>query len=236
MLLSIITPVLNGDRFIRENIESIMQLNVPHEHIIVDGGSTDDTLNILKDYPHLVVLNQKERNGMYGAIDQGFEIAKGNILTWINSDDYILAEEYGEMVREMNQRGAEFMYSNGYVYHEISGRNEICRSSACPKFFLRHGILPFLQPASIYRKTFYRNFPLNLKYKITGDMDMFYRMAADRHAVFVRYNKPTVVFRKYGDSLGDNNGRKGKMELMEAGVPSPGLFVKAMYYILRRYL
>lgn len=236
MILSIITPVLNGGKFIRKNIESIMKLNIPHEHVIVDGGSTDNTLQILEEYPHLVVLKQEERSGMYGAIDQGFRYANGEIISWINCDDYILPTNYEEMIHEMCRKGADFMYSDGFIFHETTGEKDLCRSSACSKFFLRHGIMPFLQPASIYRKELYRSFPLNLKYKITGDMDMFYRMAADRHALFVRFNKPTVVFRKYGDSLGDNNGKKGKMELMEAGVPSPGLFVKAMYFCMRRCL
>ena len=68
MILSIITPVLNGERFIRKNIESVQNLTIPHEHIIVEGGSTDSTVEILKEYPHLKVINQRERNGMYGAI------------------------------------------------------------------------------------------------------------------------------------------------------------------------
>ena len=79
-MLSIITPVLNGERFIRKNIESIHNLTIPHEHIVVEGGSSDSTIEILKDYPYLTVINQNERNGMYGAIAQGFSEARGDLI------------------------------------------------------------------------------------------------------------------------------------------------------------
>ena len=59
-MLSIITPVLNGEKFIEKNIISIQELSIPFEHIIVDGGSTDGTIDILKKFKHISVVNQKD--------------------------------------------------------------------------------------------------------------------------------------------------------------------------------
>ena len=70
-MLSIITPVLNGEKFIEKNIISIQELSIPFEHIIVDAGSTDGTIDILKKFKHISVVNQKRLTGMYGAIDLG---------------------------------------------------------------------------------------------------------------------------------------------------------------------
>jgi len=71
-MLSIVTPVLNGIKFIQNNIESIQKLSINYEHIIVDGGSTDGTVELVSKYPHIKLLHQNDKTGMYGAIHQGF--------------------------------------------------------------------------------------------------------------------------------------------------------------------
>ena len=72
-MISIITPVLNGEAFIEKNILSISQLKLPYEHIIVDGGSTDNTINIVKKYSYIKLINQETNNGMYDAIRKGIQ-------------------------------------------------------------------------------------------------------------------------------------------------------------------
>ena len=209
MILSIITPVLNGERFIRKNIESVQNLTIPHEHIIVEGGSTDSTVEILKEYPHLKVINQRERNGMYGAIAQGFSEAKGELIAWINCDDFINTPEYEKMVGKMQETGVDFIYSDAYFDYINANRQEIIKANRFPKYFLRRGYMPFVQPTSIYRKAFYdRVGGLDINFRIAGDLDLFVRMGQDSHSTFYKYDGITVHFIKYGDSLGDRNVRK----------------------------
>ena len=93
-MVSIITPVLNGERFIEKNILSIQSLTVPFEHIIVDGGSTDKTLQIISKFPHVKVIHQTKKNGLYGAIHLGYENAKFDYLAWVNCDDIIYSQNY----------------------------------------------------------------------------------------------------------------------------------------------
>jgi len=86
-LVSIITPVLNCAKWIDLCIKSVMMQNYPKiEHIIIDGGSTDGTLEICQNYPHLIVNSQKDR-GQSHAINKGFAMAQGDILAWLCSDD-----------------------------------------------------------------------------------------------------------------------------------------------------
>ena len=86
-LVTVVTPSFNTARFIRETIESVHSQDYPAiEHIIIDGGSTDGTLQILKEYPHLTWVSEPDR-GQSDAVNKGFRRAKGEIIGWLNSDD-----------------------------------------------------------------------------------------------------------------------------------------------------
>ena len=84
---SIITPCLNRAEFVSQAIESVLSQGFPNfEHIIVDGGSSDGTLEILSRYPHLHVISEKD-NGMYQALNRGLSLAKGQVVGFLNTDD-----------------------------------------------------------------------------------------------------------------------------------------------------
>ena len=86
-LISIITPSLNQGRYIRRCVESVATQEYPHfEHIVVDGGSSDETLNILGEYSHLRCISEED-SGQADAINKGLRMAQGEIIGWLNSDD-----------------------------------------------------------------------------------------------------------------------------------------------------
>ncbi len=81
-LISIITPCLNRAEFIAEAVESVLSQDYPNvEHIIMDGGSTDGTLEVLKRYPHLRVVSEPDE-GMYTAINKDWISLKGRLLAY----------------------------------------------------------------------------------------------------------------------------------------------------------
>jgi glycosyltransferase involved in cell wall biosynthesis len=87
-LVSIITPSLNQGRFIRDTIESVLSQEYPKlEYIVMDGGSTDDTLDILHSYGNRLTWRSAPDLGQADAVNSGFRLAKGEILGWLNSDD-----------------------------------------------------------------------------------------------------------------------------------------------------
>lgn len=89
-LISIVTPSYNQGRFIAETIESVLRQDYPAvEHIVVDGMSTDATAEILARYPHLKVIREPDR-GQAEAINKGFALARGQIYSFLNSDDVLL--------------------------------------------------------------------------------------------------------------------------------------------------
>jgi glycosyltransferase involved in cell wall biosynthesis len=95
-LVSIITPSYNQGEFIEDTILSIKNQDYSNiEHIIIDGGSTDNTLKILKKYKSIYNMQwiSETDEGQAHAINKGIKMAKGSILTWLNSDDYYLHEQ-----------------------------------------------------------------------------------------------------------------------------------------------
>lgn len=220
--LSIITPTLNSGEYLRVNIESILKLNIPFEHIVVDGGSTDDTLKILQEYPQVLLIHQKTSGGMYQAIDMGFQNATGTLLTWINSDDYIIPEAYEKMYHKILKEKADLCYSNGTHYYVNENRYLKIRGKRLPKFLLKNKIMPFVQPCSIYtREIVERIEGLNFKdYRIAGDLDFFRRIASVSTKPFSLLREESCVFLKHGNSLGDNNTSKAMREISQ--MPTDG--------------
>ena len=235
-MISIVTPVLNGANFIRRNIESIKQLGIPHEHIIVDGGSTDGTLKIIQEYSSIQLLHQTKKTGMYGAINMGFERAKGNYICWINCDDFIYTKAYEEFVLWVEKRKLDFASSNGIFNYSKQNKKVYVRSTRFLKYFLKNGFFPFSQPSVIYRKELYEKvggLDFN-NFKIVGDMDLFYRMAMTQKSKFGFMNLYTSEFLKYGDSLGDKNSQLGKNERIDIGrIPKASLLNSILLKVLR---
>ncbi|MBO0933559.1 glycosyltransferase [Fibrella sp. HMF5036] len=87
--ISIVMPSYNQAEFIRESIQSVLNQNYPNlEFIIIDGGSTDGTVNIIKEYEcQLAYWISEPDNGQSHALNKGFNKATGNIMGWLNSDD-----------------------------------------------------------------------------------------------------------------------------------------------------
>lgn len=205
-MISIITPVLNGEKFIENNIVSVQSLTIPFEHIIVDGGSTDATLQILSKYPHLKVIHQTTKNGMYGAIHLGFEKALHNYITWINCDDIIYSKNFEYTVQKANDNNIDFIYGDAEFKWQNENKVTFQKANPFGKYFLKKGILPFVQPSSLYSRAIYNSIKFNYdQYKIIGDIDFFINIASNKEMKFWYCRKTLSQFLKYGNSLGDRN-------------------------------
>jgi glycosyltransferase involved in cell wall biosynthesis len=87
-MISVITPSLNSVRYIDDAIKSVLSQNYANfEHIIVDGGSTDGTVDILKRYNHLKWVSEPD-SGQSDAMNKGFKMSSGDIIVYLNADDF----------------------------------------------------------------------------------------------------------------------------------------------------
>ena len=115
-LVSIVTPSYNHGRYIEETIQSVLNQDYPNlEYLVIDGGSSDNTVEILKKYEgRLTWISEKDR-GQADAINKGFRMANGEILAWLNSDDTYLPGAVQHSVRYLEAHSeVAMLYGEGY--------------------------------------------------------------------------------------------------------------------------
>jgi glycosyltransferase involved in cell wall biosynthesis len=173
-LLSIITPTLNRARYLGEAIESVCaQGFADFEHIIVDGGSTDDTPAVLARHPHLRVIREPDK-GLYDAMNKGLRAARGKFVGILNSDDLYAPGVFARAVvaggeSEVISGGAEVFSDQATVLRAV-------RTPADIALDLRNVLsgIPLLN-ARFFRRSFIEG---------VGEFDLAYRIAADREWLF----------------------------------------------------
>ncbi|MGN6368552.1 MAG: glycosyltransferase [Phycisphaerae bacterium] len=119
--ISIVTPAYNYGRFLEETILSVKNQNYPNvEHIVIDGGSTDNTREVIEKYRHLLAYSVSEKDrGQSDAINKGFAKATGEIFTWVNADDMLAPGALHGMALAFWSSGADMVagiceqYRNG---------------------------------------------------------------------------------------------------------------------------
>lgn len=130
MKLTIITPSFNQGVYIEQTIKSVLTQDYQNvEHIVMDGGSADCTVNILKKYPHLKWVSEKDR-GQADALNKGLARATGDIIGWINSDDLYESNIFGSVMEHFQDPGVMWIIGNlTYQFEEsnerFSGRSPV---------------------------------------------------------------------------------------------------------------
>jgi glycosyltransferase involved in cell wall biosynthesis len=181
-VVSIVTPVLNCVKWIEHCIKSVMMQDYPKiEHIIVDGGSTDGTLEICQRYPHLIMHSKKDR-GQSHAINKGFAMAQGEILAWLCADDEYepgavpLAVKNIILGHDVVMGFSRFIDAGGNV---IAGHPADVYPYYDNDMFLRFWRYnPISQPATFWtRKMWEMCGPLREKLDFAMDYDLWLRMS-----------------------------------------------------------
>jgi len=119
-LVTIVTPSFNQGRFIRATIESVLAQRYPHiEYLVMDGGSTDETVKILQEYDDRLTWVSERDGGQAEAINKGWRRARGSVLAYLNSDDTYLPDAVERAVACLEaQPDAVAVYGEGYHVDE----------------------------------------------------------------------------------------------------------------------
>jgi glycosyltransferase involved in cell wall biosynthesis len=121
MKLSIITPVYNSVNYIVSCLENVIQQNCIHiEHVLIDGGSKDGTVEVIKEYAkkhsHIQWISEKD-SGQSDAMNKGIELAKGNFISFLNVDDYYQPEILNYFIQLIDNRKEVFFVGNCNVWN-----------------------------------------------------------------------------------------------------------------------
>ncbi len=178
-LVSIITPSYNQGAFIEETIKSVAAQDYPNvEHIVVDGGSTDNTVEILKQYGSSVKWVSEPDSGQTDAIIKGFAMSGGEILAWLNSDDTYLPGAISRAVQALNKRpGAGMVY--GRVFFTDSSGETLGEYPTGPFDITRLPAVTFIcQPSTFFtRSAFYGAGGLDRTLNYAMDFDFWLRLS-----------------------------------------------------------
>lgn len=121
-MISVVTCCYNQGRYLRDNIGSVLGQRWPEfEHIVVDDGSTDETPEVCARYPHVRYVRQ-ENTGQSAALNRGFREARGEIIAWLNSDDYYEPGTFERVAREIGRlRRREIVTGDARLVDEAGG-------------------------------------------------------------------------------------------------------------------
>ncbi|KQN34083.1 hypothetical protein ASE92_15780 [Pedobacter sp. Leaf41] len=206
MKISVITVVYNNQQTIRDAINSVLsQTYNDIEYIVIDGGSTDNTIEIVKSYKDKInVFISEKDNGLYHAMNKGINLASGDVIGILNSDDFYSDHKVLSDVMENfnSDKKLDFLYGN-LVYVKQDDTNRIVRNWKSKNYydnFFEHANVP-PHPSLFVRKSIYDEVGLfNLKYKIAADYELMIRFMKMNKFNFKYYDRLIVHMRLGGES------------------------------------
>lgn len=234
--ISIVTPSFNQGEYIEQTIESVLNQSYENfEHIVIDGGSDDSTIEILKKYKHLKWISEKD-SGQSNAINKGLKMASGDIFAWLNSDDYYERNIFSA-VAEYFVRNPEcdflygditFINKNNKTLFKLSGDLLNFKSLLTNPDLIR-------QPSFFWRKdAFLKIGGIDETLNLVMDYDIFLKFSRLKNPGYL--NKNLSYYRTYNDTKTIKFRKKQAIEIykvLKRNVPK--LSVKMYWFIFKRY-
>lgn len=229
-LVTIITSVLNGDNTLEETFQSVFNQTYPNiEYIVVDGGSTDNTLGLIRKYEDNISYWVSEPDtGIYNAWNKGIKLAEGDWFLFLGSDDIL--EERGiemliEKVRSSNQT-LDYVSAKSIVFND-KGKYKITGEPWSWSNFRRY--VCTAQCGAIHSKRLYEEVGLyDESFKIAGDYELLLRKGDALKTAFV--DKENIRFRLGGVSNGSLKAIKETNRAIQMHSDESPLTIELRYY------
>lgn len=206
MKVSVITVCFNSATTIRDAIDSVLAQSYEHiEYIVVDGASTDETIDIVRSYEGKVdrIISEPDR-GIYDAMNKGIAASTGDIIGILNSDDFFASRNVIHDVVDafQNDDSADIVFGDVVFVSPIDLKavTRFYSSRHFKPWKLRFGYMP-PHPATFVRKNVYERFgSYSLQYQISSDYEMFIRWLAVAQLAYRRIDQVLVHMRSGGKS------------------------------------
>ena len=222
-MISIITATFNSAKTLKDTIQSVLrQTNKDFEYLIIDGGSTDETIDIVKSYEsefsgRLKWVSEKDQ-GIYDAMNKGIKMASGDVVGILNSDDYFTSDDILQTVdNAFKSHEIDAIY--GDIHFIRDGAPDKCvryySSRMFSPFWLRFGFMPAHPSFFCKREVFEKAGLYSLDYKIGADYEMMVRLFKKYRIKSLYINKDFVTMRTGGAS---NNNVRSRITLINEDV------------------
>ena len=180
--ISIVTPNFNKGDFLEDTIKSVLSQNYPNlEYIIIDGGSTDNSISIIKKYEsQLAFWISEPDNGMYDAIRKGFSHATGEIMAWIGSDDMYHPNCFNIVAEIFQNDKINWLVGATSLFDKYGRTILVAQSRYFSRLDLLSGDFRWIQQeSSFWRKKLYDKVKgLNTNFRYAGDFDLWLRFSS----------------------------------------------------------
>ncbi len=215
--ITVVTPSYNQAQFLETTIQSVLGQFYPNlEYIIMDGGSTDGSADVIRRYESSLAywVSQKD-GGQADAINQGFARATGDILCWLNSDDYYLPgtlHRIAELLASNVQKPA-LVYGGTLFFRENSNYNKVARPHPYDAEFL--GLQDYiLQASTFWTKALWQACgPLDATMSFAFDWEWFLR--ATKLTEFIRSENILSAYRLHAAHKSGSGGERRRQEILE---------------------
>jgi glycosyltransferase len=207
MKISIVTATYNSSATIADTLESVKSQTFQDiEHIIVDGLSGDETLNIVSRYPHVTNVISEMDKGIYDAMNKGILASTGDVVGILNSDDFYPNEEILSKVAAIfNEKDCDAVYGD-LQYVDRTDVTKVTRNWKAGKYtkdLFKWGWMP-PHPTFFVKRSVYEKFGLfNLNMKTAADYELMLRLI-HRHNISIEY-LPTVIVKMRVGGVSNKN-------------------------------
>ena len=178
--ISIITPSFNQGQFLEQTILSVLDQNYPNlEYIIIDGGSCDESVEIIKKYEEKLAFWISEKDsGQSEAINKGFRKATGEIIAWINSDDFYCENAFHKVAEHFIKNPNSFWVAGKTIFVDKNGYFLSRKKPVYSKFILRYGTSSIYQPSIFLRSCILKDIGyLNEEFHAIMDQEWYVRIS-----------------------------------------------------------
>ena len=202
MKVSIITAAYNSAATIRDTLQSVSSQDYQNiEHIVVDGHSKDETVSIVRSFPHVANWVSEKDKGLYDAINKGIMLASGDIIGILNSDDFFPDNRViSTIVDTFHENQVDAVYGNVAFVHPGNLR-KVVRLYSSRKFTPRkfaYGYMP-AHPSFYVKRSVHEAFGIyKADYKIAADYELLMRLIYKHHISYAYVDKTLVMMRTGG--------------------------------------